>query len=402
MRTALLSALDHADDGGLRAELALGGRSVLAWQGESMRALGCERVICMTRRFGDGILALQRTVEAGGCEFHAIRSGLQLPGLVMAEDELVVMLDGLITERAALDAVACSNGMLRKCVAVMPASHPLAQERPSAFERIDRERSWAGLIVMRGAPVQQLADLPGDAAAPSLLLRLALQEGTPCREVGPDVLTEQDWLLATSNEVLAGREQQLLDRALVETPWSGPGRALAQAIARRLAPRGLTFGPLAGAGTAGLLMVLAAVLVCLGWGAIGLALAAAAALVGTWSEEAWKLSRELAGERRLPVSAEISNALFDGAASLALIGALISPGDYGLPDLAITALGPFAIGLARLAAPSSGPLARAVWEDRTLQLSTFALAAAFDLLGPALAVLGLVALAQLLLRTERD
>jgi hypothetical protein len=402
VRTALLAALDESEEGGLRAELALGGRSVLAWQCEAVRSLGCEKVVCLTRRLGEEIIALQRAVEADGGEFHAVRSGLQLPGLIKAEDELVVMLDGLIAERGAIEAVACQDGALLKGVATIAASHPLAQSCPQAFERIDRERSWAGLIVMRAAPVQQLADLPGDGSTVSLLLRLALQAGTPCREIGVEALAEGDWLLATSSEVLEAREQVLIDRTLDETPWSGPGRALAQEIARRIAPRGLAIGPLAGAGLAALLMVLGAGLALLGWGATGLALASAGAFAAAWSDEASKLARELAGERKRAILHAGQDALLDGLASVALIGAVISSGDGSISSLGAAALGPFAIGLARLAAGISGPLARAFWQDRTVQLAIFALAGSFGLLGPVIALVGLAALTQLLLRSGRD
>jgi hypothetical protein len=70
-------------------------------------------------------------------------------------------------------------------------------------------------------------------------------------------------------------------------------------------------------------------------------------------------------------------------------------------DPEVASLGLLAVGLARLAKGDAGSLARAFWGDRAGQLAALALASALGSLGPALALLALVALAQILLRTER-
>ncbi|NBC89024.1 MAG: hypothetical protein GVX90_05985, partial [Alphaproteobacteria bacterium] len=295
MRTAILAALDHGDGGILRSGMPLRGRSVLAWQGRAVRALGCERVICLIDHFGEDIIALQRTVEGDGGEFHAVRSGRQLPGLLRGEDELVVLLDGLVVDPETLQAVTCGDGDLAKGVATLPASHPLAQAHPDAFERIDRERAWAGVLVMRGAPARQLAELPGDGAVIPLLLRLALQSGIAGRPVPPEMIGEGEWLLATSGEALAGRERTLIDRSLAERSWTGPGLVLAQAIARRVAPRAAASAPLAAAGATLALLVAGAVLAGFGFAPAGLGVAAAGALAGASAQAAAMVARALLG-----------------------------------------------------------------------------------------------------------
>ncbi|MEQ8772081.1 MAG: hypothetical protein RIC51_04495 [Erythrobacter sp.] len=401
MRTALLASLDHDDDGSLRAGLLFGGRSVLAWQGETMRALGCERVICLTERFGEEILSLQRAVEGGGGEFHALRSGRQLPALVRADDELIVLLDGLVVDRAVLQAAISSEGVLAKGVATLPAGHPLAQAHPEVFERIDRERAWAGALVMHAAPVQQFADLPADGATVPLLLRLALQSGTPCRALAPEAISAGEWLLAGSDEALAARERVLIDSGLVDTPWTGPGLALAQQIARRLAPRGLSAGPFVGAGMALILLVTGTVLAGFGFGPAGLVLAAMGAFAGVWSLAAARIARGHLGETARAFPAARFSGICDILASAALgLAALFSNGDATGP--AIGALGPLTVGLTRLAARAAGPLARAFWKDRPIHLAGLAFAAGFDLLAPALALFGLAALVQSLLHSGSE
>lgn len=87
----------------------------------------------------------------------------------------------------------------------------------------------------------------------------------------------------------------------------------------------------------------------------------------------------------------------DALVSVALALALAPPD--GLAPIA--ALGPLAIGAARLAAASPKAAAAAFWRDRTVQLALIALAASFGLLGQATALMALSALAQVLF-TKRD
>lgn len=401
MRTALLAALDHGDGGILRAGLLLGGHSVLAWQGRAVRAIGCERVICLIDHFGEDVIALQRAVESNGGEFHAVRSGRQLPGLLRAEDELVVLLDGLVVDPETLQAVTRGDGDLAKGVATLPANHPLAQAHPDAFERIDRERAWAGVLVMRAAPARQLADLPGDGAVVPLLLRLALQSGIADRPVLPEMIGEGEWLLATSGEALAGRERTLIERSLAGTSWAGAGLVLAQTIARRLAPRATVSMPLAAAGAALALLVAGAVLAGFGFAPAGLAVAAAGALAGASAQAAARVTQALLGADAPRLPGGRFMALSDMFASVALALAVLSSG-AGTTGVAAAALGPLAVGLARLAQGESGPRARDFWTDRPVQLAALALAAGFDLLAPALAVFCLCGVGRLLLRSARD
>lgn len=395
MRTALLSALERGDDAASRAAMKLAGRSVLAWQGAWVHSIGCERVICLISAVNDDVLALQRMVEEGGAEFHAIRSAIQLGALVRADDELVMLLDGLVADPELLDAAALENGELRKFVATIPATHPMAQAHPQSFERIDRERSWAGLAVMRAAPVQQLADLPADSAAIPLLLRLALQAHTACRPLDTEAIGEDAWLLATSSDVLDKREEAMIERALPDAPWSAPGLALARETVRRSAPRWLENGPLV-TGCAALLLCLAGAVLCaMGLGAPGLGISAVGAWLGALSRAQGSLASSLPGRHERAFSGLLLSRSIDGLAAAALMLAV----GTGQANAATASLGLFAIGLARLASRSAGPLGRAFWQDRALHLAAFALAAALGLAGETLALFGLAALAQLLVRT---
>ena len=245
MRTALIAALKRTDSGALRAGLPLAGRSVLARQVDLLRALGCDKILCLCKNADGEVLRAQQAVEAAGGTFQALRGFLHLPALVRAEDELVILADGLLpdpalTQRMFADTPASSP----RFVAGLPSGSPLVARYPDDFERIDAARHWAGLLVMRGAPVQHLAEFPPDADAISLLLRLALQAGTPCRELPGGNPAPESWLLANDETALAAQEQALIIRAAGQADWRRPSAALAGLAARAPAPAGLANGPL--------------------------------------------------------------------------------------------------------------------------------------------------------------
>jgi hypothetical protein len=198
MRTGLIAALNVTAMGERRAFLRFAGRSVLAWQVDLMRRMGAERIICLCDGAAEEILPLQHQVEADGGSFHVLNGFTALPALVRAEDELIVMRDGLVPDPAIASALVLQDAPLGKGVLSLSEDHPLVIAHPSEFERIDAARHWAGMLIMRGAPVQELADFPADADAVAVLLRLALQAGTPCRTLSTEEVTEMTLLVADS------------------------------------------------------------------------------------------------------------------------------------------------------------------------------------------------------------
>lgn len=398
MRTGLIAALARTESGVLRAELPLAGRSVLAWQVALLRELGAERIICLCEGAVGEVLNLQHAVEATGAAFHALNGFAALPALIRAEDELIILRDGLVPDPDQARAVVGEGATLRKVVACLQADHPHAAAYPEDFERIDAARHWAGLLVMRGAPVQQLADFPADADAVSLLLRLALQAKTPCREFGPDAHVPESWLLAQSAQAVATHEAALIAAAVPAPDWRAPMEALAAVLVRSLAPRGLGQGALAGAGIALVLLLGGVIAAALGKAAGGLVLAGAGAFAARVSGSFAALADRL---RRRPDDGRNSAAAglaVDGFAALTVWFALAPWPDW--TPLAVC--GPIAIGLARLATRDGDPLMAAVATDRAALLLLFALAAWWGLLPEAAALITLGLLTALLLRPRSD
>lgn len=403
MRTALLAAVKRTATGELRAELELGGRSVLAWQVELVRSLGCERIVCLCEAPQGEVLALQKRVESEGGAFHAIRSNIQLASLVRADDELLMILDGLIADRSTVITLTGfegkSGGGLAKGIATIPSGHPLAKAHPEDFERIDRDRHWGGLALMRASHVHKIADLPPDSEPMSLLLRLGLQARVEGQPVPPDALDSGRWMLATDEDALVEGELALVESSAAVPLWSGPGRALAATIAQQIAPRWLGNGSEISALVAVLLLVGGVALAAIGVGPWGLGVAAlgafSAGLSQTWGSLRAALWSENRGERMRLFLALLTDLL--ATAVLVLANALSAP------SLSVLALPLLAIGLAHyLGGGGEGGALSAFWRDRSLHLVVFAIAAGFGLLSEAIALFALGALAQLLLRERMN
>lgn len=401
MRTAFLAAVKRNDAGDLRALSVLGGRSILAWQVELVRALGCERIICLCEAPGSEILGLQRRVESEGGEFHAIRGNLQLVSLLRADDELVIMLDGLFAARdiAKTQTISqpASDGPLRKGIATLAADHPLALAHPEDFERIDKDRHWAGIAVMRASQAQKLADMPPDSDAMSLLLRIALQARGECHEL-PARLEDGKWMLASDSAALVRAEGKLIEAGAAVDSWVGPARALATTTVRELAPRGLENGREISGIVAIVLALCGVVLAGFGFGPWGLAVTALGAFAGALSMAWGKLRGVLWSQHDSP---RIDAALVIGIDVLATAGLVLSLGIAATP-VPLLALPLLAVGLAHALGSSGDPAFAPFWRDRPIHLLGFALAAGLGFLGELLAVFALGAVLQLLLRTEGE
>ena len=403
MRTALLSAIRRDEEGELRASSMFLGRSVLAWQADWAWDLGCERVICLCENPGETVVSLQRDIEARGGEFHAIRSNLQLVGLVRAEEELVILLDGLVPDRKLLEDWQRSSDQFKPSISTLPADHNLASEHPDDFERIDRDRRWAGIAALKAGQVHKLADLPPDGDAVSLLLRLGLQARVPCEELSPNSFGTGEVLFANSQKDVARSEPVIVETGSAALDWKGPGRALATLIVRKMAPNGIPFGVEAGF-AAGVLFFLigialsvlghlTAALICAGLGAFGVAFGS------SWRAMRATLWRKRSGSKwrvRTRIASDLAILLILLFPSILLF---LSEGRY---EVEILALPIIAIGLSHVMSREGATFLSAWWSDRTSHALLFAAFSAFGSLADAIAAFALLALASIFLEQREN
>lgn len=394
MRTALLSAIRRNEAGSIRALMPLAGRSVLGWQIDFVLSMKCERIICLCDEPRPDILALQREVEGEGGEFHLVRNNMQLVALLRTDDQLVMLLDGLVPHSLDPAFLGGAGERLRPQVHAIPADFDAAQRSADDFERIDAQRRWAGFAVVNSSTVQKLADCPPDGEAMSLLLRLALQEGATCKTPSPEAATNSELVLASSQEILKLHEKKLLEHGSGSLAWAGPLDGLALWAARAIVQSGTAVRDWTMLLAAFLSILAASVLLWFDYSTAGLLSVAAAALVSRIVVSIARIRARLRPRSKRARYLRYVGPALDIAMIAALIAAL-GPLNSGLERIALPV---FAVGLAQIAGRAGGKIARAFWSDRTLHLLGFAAAAFTGFLAPALAVFGLGALGYKLLR----
>lgn len=234
MRTALLSCQDQLPDGTLRGFARLGGRTLLSWQIELAHDLGCDRFVCLTEAKTDAFTKIREQIEQFGGEFHTISGPMPLAALLTADDELVVIADGLVPDREeTVELLKDRRGVL-----ALPDEPGVA----AGFERIDAQHAWGGVFVARGQIGEQLAQMPPDSDTVSLLLRLALQSGTKLLNLDAAMLDDGRWVLIRQGTEQKQREQALLQSSLEEGSWWDPSKAISLRFAKSFAPDRLETG----------------------------------------------------------------------------------------------------------------------------------------------------------------
>lgn len=192
MRVALLSITDavSGEPQGLRGYLTVGGRSLARHQLGLALALGCTRVVVVTEALTGEVIALQHASENAGARFHVITSAHALLPLVNADDDLIVLGDGLVAlPEMALAQLDAATGVL-----ALPVEAGMA----AGFERIDINHAYAGAMRLPGRLVAGLGDLPPEWNAAAALLRLAVQGRMPLRALPQAVLDDGRWIVVRS------------------------------------------------------------------------------------------------------------------------------------------------------------------------------------------------------------
>ena len=100
MRIALLSTLDrNPRTGTVRPAFAnFAGAMVVERQLDLALMLGCERAVCLVDAVEREVVELQHRAESAGMKFRAIRQPSMLAGMVTADDELLVIVPGLLPD----------------------------------------------------------------------------------------------------------------------------------------------------------------------------------------------------------------------------------------------------------------------------------------------------------------
>ena len=275
MRVALLSLMDaaHGEPQGLRGLLPIGGRSILRHQLGLAMALGCARIVVLAETLTGDLVALQHAAEAGGARFHVIASARALAPLVAAEDELLVLGEGLLAmPEDALRLLGDGPVVL---------TLPVETGLPLGFERLDINNAGAGAMLLPGKLIAGLSELPGDWNPGSALLRIAAQARVVQRELPALLLDQGRWRLIRDEAEAHRAEPGWVRLHTAGAQVRSPGLWIAAGVVRMLGPA------LLHAGTRPYVIALAAVVIALlgsgagwfGWCGPGFAMLALAWLV---------------------------------------------------------------------------------------------------------------------------
>ena len=204
-----------------RSFLRVAGASVAQHQLGLALALDCQRVICLARGTSPELIEVQHAAEDAGLQFYIATDARQLSGLVTANDELMVVGEGLFVDPGNVVPLFEGRAPL---VLVLPVEGALV----AGFERIDLNRAAAGLMRGPGQLVERLHELPADCDIPSALTRVALQSGVRMQEVPPAARAGAGWRLIRTETEAYAVENEWLNEQFSDTGRSSPGRAIAR------------------------------------------------------------------------------------------------------------------------------------------------------------------------------
>lgn len=226
MRIALISLLHQSDDAPsvLRGTLSLGGRSVALRQLEFAIALGCERILCLAPGDQNECSRLAKSVKERGAKLRIMSEAHQIVGHVHADDELLVLADGLLPE--ALEPFDCLDegaGVL-----TLHADKGI----PAGFERIDGSKAWAGAMMLPGHLAERLMELPADVDPQPALLRIGLQAQIREQALSNELLSEGRWLMLKRQADVEVLEPLWLSRMVPVSQSFSPVRYSASLLLR--------------------------------------------------------------------------------------------------------------------------------------------------------------------------
>ena len=206
------------------------GRSTMQRQVEFAAACGCVEVILLGGGGSAEAIATRHLAEELGLAVREVSGphGLARAGLV--GERLLVLQADLLPDPSALPAGA---GLAAGGILTLSAGPGVE----AGYERIDLARAWVGLLVLPGALLTRLLDLPEDSEAAPALLRIGLQAGLPDCAMAQRHLSDGSWCLARTVEDGRLAEEKWLARHLVAASGDPVSRQLAQGLLRRAGGR---------------------------------------------------------------------------------------------------------------------------------------------------------------------
>ncbi|RDC60030.1 hypothetical protein HME9302_01229 [Alteripontixanthobacter maritimus] len=177
MARAALLTIAEGPHGPARGRLRVAGRTVVEQQVAALIDAGCERILLQVDRPDELALNLQHQAERRRVNVVLVPNASQLPGLVQADDIVVVLDDGFLPSGGVIDSGIWDASRMD----VLSAGDASSEPADPAANRIDGTLQWAGLMVVPGTLFSQL-DMLGDGFAPvPALIRIVRNGNIPVR-----------------------------------------------------------------------------------------------------------------------------------------------------------------------------------------------------------------------------
>ncbi|QJU56379.1 hypothetical protein HL653_00025 [Sphingomonas sp. AP4-R1] len=175
---ALVAAFD-VEAGVPRAALPLAGATLVEHQIRRLATAGAERPILLVEQMAPALAAPLARLRADGIAVKVATSIAAAADLLAAEPRVLILADACLPDRALIDRIATAPVPALAVLDDIPVH--------AAFERIDAQHRWAGIAILDGRRIAEVAQMVGDWDPISTMLRAAVQEHAARIEAGRDI-----------------------------------------------------------------------------------------------------------------------------------------------------------------------------------------------------------------------
>ncbi len=169
MLAGLIFATEDADDraGVLAATLPFGGLTLIEFQARLLVAAGALQIILVVARMTPELLGAISRIGRRGVAVDAVRTAAEAVEKLHPLARVLVVADGVVTTGDVVQSLAAA-GQDTLLVTDQDDRH---------FERVGANAAWAGLALLDGKRIAEVAAMPRDYDFQSTLLRAAAQAG---------------------------------------------------------------------------------------------------------------------------------------------------------------------------------------------------------------------------------
>ena len=157
------------EDGCAAALLPIAGHTLVEYQVRTAQAAGAGHIVVLVDQIPAVLVAAFDRLRGDGIDIEIARDTRDAADRIHPEEQLLVFAEGIVADRAMLDALIAVG---KRVLVTVPDS-----EATSTYERIDATDRWAGLALLDGQLLRETVAMLGDWTLGPTLLRAALQAG---------------------------------------------------------------------------------------------------------------------------------------------------------------------------------------------------------------------------------